>query len=83
MDDDTLPYHQQRFIEINSDPGDRRTLETKYGQVWNADELNQDFEVIGSITPIVVVRRRSDGQRGSLEIQNDPRFYFNFEPHEG
>jgi hypothetical protein len=29
----------------------------------------------------VVVRRRSDGGKGSLEFQHQPRFYFNFQPH--
>jgi len=26
------------------------------------------------------VRRKSDRVRGSLEFQNSPRFYFNFQP---
>ena len=26
-------------------------------------------------------RRRSDGQRGSLMFQHDPRLYFSFEPY--
>ena len=31
--------------------------------------------------PLVVVRRKSDGQKGSLMFQAHPRFYFGFEPH--
>jgi hypothetical protein len=29
----------------------------------------------------VVVRRRSDGVKGSLYFQHNPRFYYGFEPH--
>jgi hypothetical protein len=37
------------------------------------------FEVLGFMAPLVVVRRRSDGARGSLYFQHDPRFYYGFE----
>jgi hypothetical protein len=30
------------------------------------------------MAPFVVVRRRVDGQKGNLEFQHSPRFYFNF-----
>jgi hypothetical protein len=43
--------------------------------------LSDDFEVIGFMAPVVVVRRNSDGQKGSLMFQHNPRFYFSFEPH--
>lgn len=33
------------------------------------------------MAPFAVVRRKSDNQRGSLEFQHDPRFYFNSEPY--
>ena len=39
------------------------------------------FEAIGFLAPIIVVRRRSDGKKGSLEFQHWPRFYFNFQEH--
>ena len=35
-------------------------------------------EVIGFMAPLVVVRRKADGVKGSLEFQHQPRFYFNF-----
>jgi hypothetical protein len=37
----------------------------------------------GFKAPLVVVRRKSDGKKGSLEFQHQPRFYFGFSPHEG
>lgn len=47
-------------------------------KTWNTAELIEDFEVIGFSAPYVVVRRRSDGQKGSLEFRHSPRVYFNF-----
>lgn len=67
-----------RLTAINADPGDRATLETRYGQVWDPQELRRDFDVQGYLAPIVVVRRRSDGVIGTLEFQHQPRFYFNW-----
>jgi hypothetical protein len=78
MSDDTEDLRRQRLVEINSEPGSRAALEAKYGQVWDTEQLRQDFEVIGFLAPIVVVRRRSDGMKGSLEFQHLPRFFFNF-----
>ena len=37
--------------------------------------------MIGFSAPLVVVRRKSDNQKGSLMFQASPRFYFGFEPH--
>ena len=53
-------------------------MEAQYGKVWSTQELSQDFEVLGFMAPLVVVRRKADGVRGSLEFQHSPRFYFNF-----
>ncbi len=30
------------------------------------------------MAPFVIVRRRADGVKGSLEFQHNPRFYFNW-----
>jgi hypothetical protein len=42
--------------------------------------LREDFDVIGFAAPLIVVRRKTDGKRGSLFFQHNPRFYFNFQP---
>jgi len=34
--------------------------------------------VLGFMAPLVVVRRKADGVRGSLEFQHNPRFLFQF-----
>ena len=79
MIDETEPFRRQRIAEINAEPSERVALEAQYGQVWNTEELSRDFEVIGFMAPFVVVRRKSDGQKGSLEFRHSPRFYFNFQ----
>jgi hypothetical protein len=82
MHDETEVPRRKRLAEINAEPGSREALEAEYGQVWDTDELIRDFEAIGFMAPYVVVRRRSDGVKGSLEFQNNPRFYFNWKPHD-
>jgi hypothetical protein len=78
MLDLTELLRRMRLVAINADPKDRTSLEATYGQVWDADELARDFVVVGFLAPFVVVRRKSDGQTGSLEFQHHPRYYFNF-----
>jgi hypothetical protein len=81
MTDETEAIRRQRLAEINLVPGSREALEAEYGQVWDTSQLAADFEVIGFMAPLVVVRRRADGVKGSLEFQHSPRFYFSFQPH--
>jgi hypothetical protein len=81
MTDPTVDIRKQMLAEINAEPGSREYLEAKHGQVWNTSELSVDFEVSGFMAPVVVVRRMSDGQKGSLMFQHNPRFYFSFDPH--
>jgi hypothetical protein len=49
-------------------------------QVWDTQAMQRDFEAIGFMAPLIVVRRRSDGVRGSLMFAHSPRWYFGFEP---
>jgi len=79
MTDPTEPIRRERLAEINAEPGSREALETQYGTVWDTQELGRDFQVLGFAAPLVVVRRKSDGVRGSLEFQHQPRFYFNWQ----
>ena len=80
MTDPSEAIRRQRLVEINTEPGIREALESQHGQVWDTQELRRDFQVLGFAAPLVVVRRNSDGVRGSLEFQHQPRFYFNFQP---
>jgi hypothetical protein len=82
--DETVEIRRQRWAAINStveshDPNtERQRLEAQPGQVWDTAQLSNDFEILGFMAPFVVVRRKSDGRKGSLEFQHHPRFYFNF-----
>jgi hypothetical protein len=51
----------------------------KADQRWDSDALRAEFEVLGFMAPFVVVRRKSDGKKGSLEFTHSPRFYFNWQ----
>lgn len=48
------------------------------GPLWDTTELQRDFEVQGFAAPFVVVKRRSDGLRGTLTFTHSPRVYFDF-----
>jgi hypothetical protein len=81
MTDPTETARRQMLVEINATPGSREALEAVHGQVWDTDQLQDGFEVVGFMAPLVVVRRKADDVKGSMMFQGSPRFYFKFEPH--
>ena len=81
MSDPTESIRKEMLVEINAQPGSREALEAEHGQVWDSNQLREDFEVLGFVAPLVVVKRKSDGQKGSLFFQARPRFYFGFDAH--
>lgn len=81
MIDPTEDIRRHMLAEINAALGSREYLEHKHGQVWDTDQLQEDFEVLGFMAPIIAVRRKCDGVKGSLMFQGSPRFYFGFDPH--
>jgi hypothetical protein len=76
--DDFEQERRYRVHRINAEPHERAALETRHGKVWNTQELAEEFDVLGFMAPFVVVARKADGKKGSLEFQHSPRFYFNF-----
>ena len=78
MNDTTEQLRRERQAEITAEAGSRESLEARYGQVWSTAELTEDFAVIVFAAPFVVVRRKADRVKGSLEFQAHPRLYFNF-----
>ena len=80
--DDTEPMRRELVRQINGNPQIRESLEAAYGQVWDTEELARDFPVEGFAAPFVVVIRKADGVKGSLEFQHSPRFYYAFQPAE-
>ncbi len=78
MSDETETIRKELLVQINAEPGSREALEAEHGEVWSTQELGRDFDVLGFMAPVVVVRK-SDGQKGSLFFQHSPRFYFDFQ----
>jgi len=81
MHDATETIRRERVEQINTNPGEREVLEEQHGQVWDTDAVCKEFEVLGFAAPLVVVRRRSDGKKGSLMFQHHPRYYFNWQEY--
>lgn len=78
MKDRTENIRRKMVAEINADPGSREALEAAHGQVWDTAEMQEDFEVVGFMTPFVGVTRKADNVTGTLKFQHSPRFYFGF-----
>ena len=80
MSDPTEPIRREMVAQLNSIEGSREYFESKYGEVFDTSQLQQEFEVIAFLCPFVSVRRRSDNLKGSVMFQHSPRFYFQFQP---
>jgi hypothetical protein len=83
MQDETESIRRARVVELNQglnpEEAQRRAeLEAQYGKVWTTKEMAEEFEGIGFMAPYLVVKRKSDGKKGSLEFCHMPRFYFNW-----
>jgi hypothetical protein len=48
VNDPTEAARHQRLVQINAEPGSREALEARYGQVWDTEQLRQDFDVSAS-----------------------------------
>jgi len=83
MNDPTEEKRRELVTVVNSESADRSTLEGRHGQVWDASQLAEDFEVVGFAAPFVVVRRKADSKVGSLLFQHHPRLYFGFKEDHG
>lgn len=79
MTDITEEGRRQLTAALNANALERPEMEAVHGQVWDTDELGRDYEVIGFGAPFVVVRRKSDGVKGSLCFQHHPRLYWGFQ----
>ena len=57
----------------------RHALEREYpNNVWDTDELQEQFNILAFSAPYVDVVRKSDGVQGTLQFNHRPRYYFNF-----
>jgi len=80
MSDPTETIRRSLVQQINTDPSDRERLKAQHGKVWDTQQLQQDFEVLGFAAPLIVVRERSTGRMGTLFFQHSPRLYWGFSP---
>ena len=59
---------------------DYGTGERPDGQTWTTEQLREEFVVDGFLAPYVTVTRKSDGARGTLQFQHNPRVYWGWTP---
>lgn len=63
---------------MNNEDTIKEELLTQHKVIWDTKSLQEDYKVIGFFAPFVVVERKSDNKKGTLEFTHSPRFYFNF-----
>ena len=51
------------------------------GKKWDTKALVEEFDVVGFQAPFVVVVRKADGVKGSLQFDHAPRVYYDFQPY--
>jgi len=74
MSDPTEELRRQQVAELNRDG-----IPDNYdGPIWDTAQMQAEFSVDGFMAPYVVVRRKSDGVRGTLTFTHSPRWYFDF-----
>lgn len=56
-----------------------RELCEAHGKAMTTAEMQELYTVVGFAAPYVVVYRKSDGVRGSLQFTHHPRFYHSFQ----
>ena len=66
MSDSTEAVRRELVAEINLVPGSREALEAEHGQVWNTDEMSEEFEA-----PIGTIKRRLHVARKRLAAALD------------
>ena len=57
---------------------DNKELSTMETKTWDKKEMLNEFEVVSFQSPYVVVIRKWDYARGTLEFTHNPRIYSNF-----
>ncbi len=56
----------------------RNELQEEYGQVWDTEQMQKDFDVQSYLSPVTIVIRKFDGVRGTLLFARLPRLYYGF-----
>jgi hypothetical protein len=51
-------------------------------QQWTAEELADEFDLLGLFVSPTIVRRKADGMRGTIRFKGNPRLFFDFRSFE-
>lgn len=70
------------MIEIKDYGRNPEEVQKVAKEQWTTAEMQKLFIVESFVAPYVIVVRKSDGQRGTLEFGHSPRIYFNFVPED-
>lgn len=71
----------KQLINASTSSDDLRAkLAEKHGadNVFNTVEATDKFAFEAFMAPFALVKRKSDGARGTLEFTHSPRYYFDF-----
>lgn len=77
--DPTEAERRELVRALNACPGTREYIEGAYGKCYDTKELQEEFQVHAFAAPFISVTRKSDGVKGLMMFQHDPRFYWGFE----
>lgn len=61
-------------------PNSGHELESPCRRVWTAEEFAREFELLGLLVSPVIVRRKSDGMKGTIHFEGNLRVFFDFQP---
>lgn len=78
------PYFDEATVArmVETEKVNREGIPDSYdGPIWETHEMQADFVVMGFAAPMVVVKRKSDGVKGTLYFTHSPRRYFDFQEH--
>ena len=68
LSEDELHRYQQLCAQYGDD------------NVYNTKSVQEVFEIEGFLAPFVMVIRKSDRVKGTMQFCHSPRFYFDFRP---
>jgi hypothetical protein len=67
--------------ENNPHSLNRQELEASVGHVWDISTAAHQFDFLAFYGRRAVVKDRTSGLKGTIEIQDKPRLFFNFRPY--
>jgi hypothetical protein len=80
MSKDPTEAIRREMIKSGQPERDLAERDPLFFKRWNTDEVRELFEVHSFLAPFVLVTRKQDGVKGTLEFTHNPRWYFNFKP---